>query len=341
MGRFVESRRASGAVGELWLRRMTWELERVPRLWCSVEPAVAASSPHDLPAAYLDALRHGKKWEKPTFAIHFAALRSFLRWAGNPLGAESGAWRLPSGEPSHRRWLTREDFLSLYTHARGRARVLVGLEGLNGLRRVEVLRLRVKDLFLSEATLRVLGKGRNGGKWRRIPLHPLLAPVLERWVRGKAPDARILEASRSTADLLLAGAARAAGLSARGIRVSHHDLRRTFGRLAARAGMDLVQIKNLFGHASVDMTAHYIGLDADEMRDGLRRLTDHLRAGRRPSRGTTRALARTPPRRPDPPRPVARRRPSGRRSRRGARSTPAVGPPGRRRRSTSGEAALH
>jgi hypothetical protein len=36
--------------------------------------------------------------------------------------------------------------------------------------------------------------------------------------------------------------------------------------------MDLVQLKNLYGHTSLDQTVHYIGLDEDEMRAGLDRL---------------------------------------------------------------------
>jgi hypothetical protein len=37
--------------------------------------------------------------------------------------------------------------------------------------------------------------------------------------------------------------------------------------------MDLVQLKNLLGHSSVEMTVHYIGLDADRMRSGLSRVS--------------------------------------------------------------------
>jgi hypothetical protein len=47
--------------------------------------------------------------------------------------------------------------------------------------------------------------------------------------------------------------------------------------------MDLVQLKNLYGHTSLDQTVHYIGLDEDEMRAGLDRLATFmgplLRAG--------------------------------------------------------------
>jgi hypothetical protein len=40
--------------------------------------------------------------------------------------------------------------------------------------------------------------------------------------------------------------------------------------------MDLVQLKNLYGHSSLDQTVHYIGLDEDEMRAGLDRLATFL-----------------------------------------------------------------
>jgi hypothetical protein len=40
--------------------------------------------------------------------------------------------------------------------------------------------------------------------------------------------------------------------------------------------MDLVQLKNLYGHTSMDQTVHYIGLDEDEMRDGLNRLANFI-----------------------------------------------------------------
>ncbi len=40
--------------------------------------------------------------------------------------------------------------------------------------------------------------------------------------------------------------------------------------------MDLVQLKNLYGHTSLDQTVHYIGLDEDEMRAGLERLTSMM-----------------------------------------------------------------
>ncbi len=269
-------KRGESSVGEPWLDRMRWELSRFPQLLEQAAGGRVAPAPSAVTAAMISGLRGHLPWEKATFALHYAALRQFLAWAGNPIAAQRKVWSLPSGEPTHRRWLTGDQLRALCRSSSGLGRVLVSLEGLNGLRRVEVLRLRAKDVALDEGCLMVLGKGRNGGKWRRVPLYPDTQPILRDAIRGLGPSDRVVPLSRSGADALLQRQAEACGLRAAGVRVSHHDLRRTFGRLAHAAGMDLIQLKNLLGHTSVEMTVHYIGLDADTMRAGLQRFSQSI-----------------------------------------------------------------
>ena len=110
------------------------------------------------------------------------------------------------------------------------------------------------------------------------------------WVRHRQPDDRIIPLSRSGADLLLARAKREAGMGNELV-VSHHDLRRSFGRLAHEAGMDLVQLKNMLGHASVEMSVHYIGLDSDRMREGLDRFSKYIRQTGSPVLASKRSLS--------------------------------------------------
>jgi len=273
---FIEWKRSETAIGDGWVQRMRWELLRFPRLLQRVDVSETPRTPTEVTPEAIALLRGRLPWEKATFQLHYAALRQFLAWAGNPIASRRGVWSLPSGESTHRRWLTREQLLQLYRGASGRGRILVVLEGFNGLRRVEVLRLRAKDVGLGEGCLRVLGKGRNGGKWRQVPVFPPSRQILEQAIARLGPSDRLLPLSRSGADQLLRRSAEAAGLTADGVRVSHHDLRRTFGRLAHSAGMDLIQLKNLFGHTSVEMTVHYIGLDSETMRAGLERLSQSI-----------------------------------------------------------------
>lgn len=277
---FLRQKRTSAEVGETWLTRMRWELSRFPDLIRRVGHSANIQSPKDVRSEHIRALRDGLPWATPTFAIHFQALRQFLRWAGNPIATDRSLWRLPSGAPVHRRWLTRDQLITLFRKSQGVERVIVALEGLAGLRRVEVLRLRVKDVLVNEGCLRILGKGRHGGKWRNIPLQGEVDRLLRAWITNKPPEERLVPLSKSGADAALQRAARRSGLIATGIKVSHHDLRRTFGRIANASGMSLVSLQGLFGHASPELSAHYIGLDFDELRSALARMGTYLVSGR-------------------------------------------------------------
>jgi len=274
--RFLSWKRTESSVGEGWVRRMRWELLRFPDLLRRVGLTPIPEGAGSVTPEMVSALRRGLPWEKATVALQYAALRQFLAWKENPIAARRGVWTLPSGDSTHRRWITQEQLLRLFRASREHERLLIALEGLNGLRRVEVLRLRAKDVALDEGCLNVLGKGRNGGKWRKIPMFPSVRPILESAVRGLKPTDRLIALSNSGADQLLSRAVARAGLRAEGVRVSHHDLRRTFGRLAHGAGIDLIQLKNLFGHASVEMSVRYVGLDADSMRAGLERMSQAI-----------------------------------------------------------------
>jgi integrase len=214
-------------------------------------------------------LRDATGWERATVGFYFSAIRGFLRWAKNGISEDRAIWRLPAGVAHRRRWLTKTQLLDLLHAAPRQARLLVALEGFNGLRRIEVLRLRVQDVNLAENLLNVLGKGRMGGKWRQIPLQRVARDELKTAMEGRGDGDRIIPYSPSGADKLLQNAVEAARFSDHGVKVSHHDLRRSFGRLANAAGMDLIQLKNLYEHASMDMTVHYVGLDMDRMRAGL------------------------------------------------------------------------
>lgn len=48
-----------------------------------------------------------------------------------------------------------------------------------------------------------------------------------------------------------------------GIRVAPHDLRRTFAKLARKGHAPLEQIQLSLGHASVQTTERYLGLEQD------------------------------------------------------------------------------
>ena len=300
---FVKWKREQDEVTEAWLERMVTNIGRTPTLLEEVgfDPS---PSPLKVGVEHIRALKERKGWEPSTLATYFCSLRPFLKWVGNPAAEHRGAWRLPSGEPSHRRWLTEEQLVTLYhgsvAVATGQrspfapgnqgvirlAPALIACEGFNALRRIEIQRLRIKDLDFSGSRMRVRGKGRGGGKWRRIPMTESTRRVLEQLVQGRTPGEFVFPGtipdrplSGNTCDQLIQRAAHRAGFPSNSkgrALVSNHDLRRTFGRIAYYAGMSLVDLKNFYGHESIDMTAHYIGMDEDRMREGLVRFDAKL-----------------------------------------------------------------
>lgn len=263
-------------VSERWRKTMRQILGSVPAaLQRSGRPS--PSSPYDLTEDDIRALKESHVWAVSTTKTNLLVLRWFCQWSENPISEDEELWVTPQGIPVRRRWLSADQLGRLWVAARGRERLLVALEGFNGLRRIEVLRLRVRDLDLRlpEPTMHVLGKGKNGGKWRTIPVQQVAYAALVESSAGLAPADPLYRFHERTADHDLRAAGQRAGL---GIQISGHDLRRSFGRIAYQNGVSLVDLKYLYGHESVDMTAHYIGLDMSEAARGLSVFGERMRA---------------------------------------------------------------
>lgn len=273
---FVKWKREKSRVSEGWLRTIRQILDNLPRKFeaCGIRPP--PTGPTLVRLEHLRLLRERWVLSETYLAMNLTVLREFLRWVGNPLANEPQEWSHAKPVATHRRWLNPEQLGALMGAAEGRERVLVALEGFNGLRRVEVLRLHVRDLsFSMPPSMRVLGKGRFGGKPRLIPMSATAFAVLAEATRGFRQEALVYPHHPKTADRDLLAAAERAGI---GVRVSGHDLRRSFGRIAYRNGVPLVDLRNLLGHETLDMTIHYVGVDSDEMAAGLERFEQAMRA---------------------------------------------------------------
>ncbi|MCK6423832.1 MAG: integrase family protein [Burkholderiaceae bacterium] len=101
------------------------------------------------------------------------------------------------------------------------------------------------------------------GRPHTLPVTPALV-----WALGDS----LPEVSEST----LRGAYERIG-RAIGQEWSPHDLRRGFASIAARLGVDELQIKRLLNHAATGVTQrHYVRLGADDVRGALERVQAHL-----------------------------------------------------------------
>ena len=153
-------------------------------------------------------------------------------------------------------------FWSGFSTARDLA--IVGLMLLQGLRSAEVLALNRDDLLLSEAQLRVRGKG---NKPRFLPLAPESIPLLDHYLRLERPDP-----CSSALFVSLKGPARGTRMTPAGLRslfryhrrttgvkiANPHRFRHTFASDMVRAGVSLPALMQLMGHADIKTTMLYV-----------------------------------------------------------------------------------
>ena len=153
-------------------------------------------------------------------------------------------------------------FWSSFRTARDLA--IVGIMLLQGLRSAEVLELNESDVLLTEAQLRVHGKG---NKQRLLPLAPETVQLLDHY--------RLLERPKVGTTALfvsLKGRARGTRMTLPGLRslfrhhrkstgiklANPHRFRHTFASDMVRAGISLPALKELMGHADIQTTLRYV-----------------------------------------------------------------------------------
>ena len=141
---------------------------------------------------------------------------------------------------------------------------IVGLMLLQGLRSREVLALNREDVSLTEAQIRVQGKG---DKTRFLPLAPESVQLLDHYLRLERPDV-----ATPPLFLSLKGGARGRRMTPAGLRslfryhrrttgvkrANPHRFRHTFATDMVRAGVSLPALMRLMGHANIQTTLIYV-----------------------------------------------------------------------------------
>ena len=128
-----------------------------------------------------------------------------------------------------------------------------------GLRLGEVFDLRASDLDFHAQLLTVRGSHAKSGQTRQIPLNPVILQVLKHWL-AQTNNSELVFPSPVTGDRFdnikkaWDQVRKDAGLT----HFRFHDLRHTFGTRLAHARVDLVTIKELMGHESLETTARYL-----------------------------------------------------------------------------------
>ncbi|MGC2034443.1 MAG: tyrosine-type recombinase/integrase [Thermoplasmata archaeon] len=221
----------------------------------------------------VEAYAQDRELAPTTRAMNLGLLRQFLADAGAPLALRKKVWKAPKRVASRRRWLTEEQFVAVLNAARGRQRIVVALAGMMGLRCSEIRSARIEDVRMEAENPSMIVRGK-GDKLRVLPMDRIVWAELLPVVTGAPATQRVYPWQRTTLYHDVMNACRAAGVPI----VSPHDLRRSYGRFMLTTGVDLMTLRNLYGHASVATTQIYVGVDEAAMRQAAIRMSDHFTA---------------------------------------------------------------
>lgn len=247
-----------------------------------VEEGLTAS-PSNLSEAHVVRLLPRFGSAPKTKRVYLSLLSTLCEHHGNNVVRRSGVARSFPKVSTHRRWLTPTELDRLCDSAVGIERVVLALEAKQGLRRVELTRMRISDLDLERGWLVARGKAARGGASRRIPVGDALRAELRWWLPRREALAsgaidcpellawndsgRMRPYSYGSIDRFVRAAGRRAGVV-----VSNHDLRRTFGRILRNRGADWREIAGLYGHASTAISEYYVGQEDDRLVETMRLL---------------------------------------------------------------------
>jgi site-specific recombinase XerD len=167
-----------------------------------------------------------------------------------------------------------------------RDRAMVFAMVLGGLRRCEVLGLRLGDVQVAERSL-FIAEGK-GGHQRVIPISNMFFVAVGDYLRGERPR----DADTDRVFVALKGPTRGQPLSADGIdtilraarqraglaRATCHQLRHTCLTRLREAGMELEAVQAQAGHVSIESTRIYLHLTDDWLADEYRRAVERIDA---------------------------------------------------------------
>lgn len=199
-------------------------------------------------------------------------------------------------------WLTDEQYEILLNCPKTPLQdIVIHLELCMGLRNAECCRIMLSDVYPGgqKPYINVRGKGRGSGKYRTVRFHYDTKPILDRWMEQRAkivakvraynptwedpgsllitdqyvnrPDSHAFgEHTGSLDDAVIVPLREQLGFH-----FANHTLRRTFGRRLFHAKVPVETISKFLGHNSTIETLKYIGINLDDMDEGMSLLAQY------------------------------------------------------------------
>jgi len=221
-----------------------------------------------------------------TIESYWAIQKKFLQWCGNTIVHRV---KIKPGGVHDREvyWLTEKESAKVRETVKdmeGIYRIIFHLGRDLGLRRIEMMRLKWKDVNFPLESINVHGKY---DKWRMLYFTPITKEVLEDWknqrdqMLKKAREydkeiemetdhvlmwqrwGNVGNPEKTTMDSRLKDIEKKSGVEINGF----HTFRRTYARFKYNQNVPLKTLRDLLGHESVEVTERYIGIQQDKKRE--------------------------------------------------------------------------
>jgi integrase len=138
-----------------------------------------------------------------------------------------------------------------------------------GLRRQELATLRIEDIQQRDGRWCIVDLAGKGNRIRTVPMPPWAKAAVDDWLAVARFSEGLVLGAVNKGDRI-----KGQGMSAQsiyevveaygnelGAALAPHDVRRTFAKLAHRAPLEQIQIA--LGHASIQTTERYLGVEQD------------------------------------------------------------------------------
>jgi len=141
-----------------------------------------------------------------------------------------------------------------------------------GLRQGEILKLKAGDIDLTKGSIYVGGRPgfqTKTGKWREVPIHPKVAPILAKRLENAPDTLRIFGDEWSTKEVLLRNFKKVTAFLEIPPSYVFHCLRHSFGVFHAEAGTPMRTLMDLMGHTCIETTLRYAKVSDSARRNAM------------------------------------------------------------------------
>lgn len=230
--------------------------------------------------------RLNRKWSAVTFRGYLKPLNTFMKWlVKEEYIPENYLEKLekPRMEQRIPRTLSKEQAMKLleysfnmsygYRLCKYRNRAIVAIMVMAGLRRKEVLTLKLNEVSIENGTI-FINQGK-GGKDRMIPINSRLKILLSEYLQQRQKFGKkcinFFVSIQKDNPLGESGIKKLMDILKKKTKIdfSSHTLRHAFARLMLEGGCDIYTLSKIMGHAKITTTTIYLSCSNQQMTKGV------------------------------------------------------------------------